>query len=128
MQRSEVGKTGERLAANYLQKNGYEILDLNYYNGRGYHIGEIDIIGKEKETGQLVFFEVKTRVQTDKNKEVLPEENVTNAKLKKIFKAINYYLQKESLQESFWRLDLIAIVLKPEDDKAELRHIKAIHY
>ncbi len=127
LERGEVGKTGERLAANYLIKAGYKVLDLNYYNASGYRIGEIDIIAEDKKNEQLVFIEVKSCV-TRNPENALPEANVTNAKLRKIFKAINYFLQKEKMLDREWRLDLITVIFNEETGKADLKHIKAIRF
>lgn len=52
-QRQELGKEGEDFAADYLQKQGYEIIDRNFECKQG----EIDIIAKEK--NEYVFIEVK---------------------------------------------------------------------
>ena len=43
-QRQELGKEGEDFAADYLQKQGYEIIDRNFECKQG----EIDIIAKDK--------------------------------------------------------------------------------
>ena len=51
----DFGNTGENLATEYLEKQGYTILERNFYCKQG----EIDIIAKIKKT--LVFIEVKTR-------------------------------------------------------------------
>jgi len=50
-----TGKEGEKIAAAYLKKNGYRIIEINFRCP----IGEIDIVAKEKD--DLVFVEVKTR-------------------------------------------------------------------
>lgn len=51
----EFGALGEKLAAGYLKKNGYKILNKNYKN----KLGEIDIIACDKR--YILFVEVKTR-------------------------------------------------------------------
>ena len=51
--RQQFGKKSESLAAWYLKKNGYKIIEQNYRTA----LGEIDIIAKEKKT--IVFVEVK---------------------------------------------------------------------
>ena len=52
MKSKDTGRLGEKLAAGYLSRNGYKILDSNYHC-RG---GEVDIIaGKD---GCLVFIEL----------------------------------------------------------------------
>ena len=51
----EFGALGEKLAAKYLKKNGYKILEKNYKN----KLGEIDLIVRDGD--EIVFVEVKTR-------------------------------------------------------------------
>jgi Predicted endonuclease distantly related to archaeal Holliday junction resolvase len=51
----QTGKDGEKIAADFLKKNGYRIIEANFRCA----IGEIDIIAREKDS--LVFIEVKTR-------------------------------------------------------------------
>ena len=53
---NELGKIGEKLAAEYLINKGYEILAQNFYFDKA----EIDIIAK-KDNNTLVVVEVKTR-------------------------------------------------------------------
>ncbi|MBI3282497.1 YraN family protein [Candidatus Curtissbacteria bacterium] len=55
MSKTDLGKHGEDIAARYLLKHGYKIIDRNF-RIRG---GEIDIVAIEKNT--LVVVEVKTR-------------------------------------------------------------------
>lgn len=55
MTRAEVGKRGETLAEEYLQKQGVRIVAKNY----SVHGGEIDLIGYRR--GGLIYYEVKTR-------------------------------------------------------------------
>ena len=51
----ELGRSGERIAVNFLKINGYDIISTNFRN----KIGQIDVIAKDKET--ICFVEVKTR-------------------------------------------------------------------
>ena len=52
---NELGKLGEELAAEYLQKNGYAILETNWV----FQKAEIDILAQKENT--LAVVEVKTR-------------------------------------------------------------------
>ena len=51
------GALGEKFAAGYLKQQQYKILEKNYKN----KLGEIDIIAQDKDRGEVVFIEVKTR-------------------------------------------------------------------
>ncbi len=55
MDREETGRSGERLAADFLRKNGYTVVKRNYHT----RFGEIDIIAEN--AAYIVFTEVKTR-------------------------------------------------------------------
>ena len=56
MNKRQIGKTGEQIAADYLVRNGFTILEKNFRSGR---FGEIDIIAEED--SYLCFVEVKMR-------------------------------------------------------------------
>ncbi len=77
------GAAGERAAAEYLGKKGYEIVARNYRS----RFGEIDLIARGG--GCLVFVEVKTRKPGAK---VGPLEAVTPAKRRRIVKTALVYL------------------------------------
>ena len=55
---NQLGREGEDLAAQYLLKNGYQILERNYR----YRKAEIDIIALKEET--LAIVEVKSRTSS----------------------------------------------------------------
>ncbi len=73
---SGIGIQGEKLAARFLQKNGYKIL---YRNFRGRTGGEIDLVCRDRDT--LVFVEVKTRTREDFGR---PFESVDRDKQRRI--------------------------------------------
>ena len=58
-QHNELGKFGEEMAVEYLQKNGYEILETNWT----FQKAEIDIIAQKENI--LAIVEVKTRSSID---------------------------------------------------------------
>lgn len=112
MQKNIFGKKGEIIAANYLKKRGYKILENNYKN----KIGEIDIIAKDK--NYLVFVEVKTRTSRMLGD---PLEAIDEQKQFKIRQVATMYLMKTNQLETSIRFDAIAILGDNED---EIRHIK----
>lgn len=76
--KQQLGKIGENLASEYLEKQGYLILERNFACRQG----EIDIIAKDEK--EFVFVEVKTRRSL---KFGYPAEAVTNIKRKHMQKA-----------------------------------------
>ena len=107
---NELGKLGEKLAAVYLLKNGYEILAQNYY----FNKAEIDIIAKKGED-TLVVVEVKTR-----NSDFFgdPQEFVTPSKIKLLVKAANEYIISNDLDMEV-RFDIIAVIKNKTIEKME---------
>ena len=79
----EIGDVGEEATANFLLKNGYEILKRDY-TVRG---GEIDIIAKKNDV--IAFVEVKTR---GKNPIVTGENAITKSKKQLIIKTAERFL------------------------------------
>ncbi len=51
-----LGRSGERMAAEYLATQGLALIDVNWHAGR---IGELDLIMQQDD--EIVFVEVKTR-------------------------------------------------------------------
>lgn len=96
---NELGKQGEEQAVDFLQKNGYEILETNWI----FHKAEIDIIARKDET--LAIIEVKTRSSIDFG---LPQDFVKPKKIQLLVKAVNEYVNQNQLDVSV-RFDIIAI-------------------
>ena len=98
---NELGKEGERLAADWLMSSGYFILEKNWRIGKV----EIDIIAKKGEW--LHFIEVKTR--TD-NRWGRPEDSVNHQKFANWRRAVHGYLM--STRHYRWiQYDIIAVTL-----------------
>lgn len=107
---NELGKIGEKLAAEYLINKGYEILAQNFYFDKA----EIDIIAK-KDNNTLVVVEVKTR-----NSDFFgdPQDFVTPSKIKLLVKAANEYMISNDLDMEV-RFDIIAIIKNKTIEKME---------
>ena len=99
-QHNELGKEGEKLAVEYLQKNGYLIVEKNYR----FLKAEVDIIAKKE--GTLAVVEVKTRSTTYFGN---PQDFVNPKKIKLLVIAIDDYVTKNDLDVEI-RFDIIAII------------------
>ncbi|PKL72440.1 YraN family protein [Candidatus Kuenenbacteria bacterium HGW-Kuenenbacteria-1] len=112
----KIGDLGEKIAKQYLKKQGYKIIKQNYTN----RAGEIDLIVKEKD--QIVFVEVKTRTNQNFG---YPEEAIDSRKQNKIFKTAQNYLIKEKIFSENYRFDVISIEMDQSTKKAIIKHIKS---
>ena len=96
-----TGIEGEAIAADYLIKHGYKLVERNFRCS----IGEIDLVAWEGET--LVFVEVKARSSSRFGD---PAGAVTPQKQEKINRVALVYLQQKKLLTSLCRFDVVAIV------------------
>ena len=96
---NELGKFGEELAVDFLQKNGYDILETNWT----FQKAEIDIIAQKENIVAVV--EVKTRSSMDFG---LPQDFVKPKKIQLLVKAANEYIVSNDLDAEV-RFDIIAI-------------------
>jgi putative endonuclease len=96
----QFGRKSERLAAEFLKRAGYRILETNYRS----KLGEIDIIARDK--GTIVFVEVKAR---NTSRFGSPKGAVTPAKQRKISMAALDYLKRSNQIEASARFDVVAI-------------------
>lgn len=111
--KQSIGKNGEYIATEYLQKKGYKILDKNFRCNQG----EIDIVALDKE--EIVFVEVKTRSNQQYG---LASEAVNKQKKRHLINAIKYYVYIRNLENEFIRIDVIEIYIKK--GKVYIHHIK----
>ena len=109
---NEVGKLGEEVAAQYLMRKGYDIVERNW---RNIHT-EIDIIAKKGK--ELVIVEVKAR-QSDEYGD--PDMAVTRQKQSRLISAANAYIFQNGLDVST-RFDIISIIFR--DGEPVVNHIE----
>ena len=116
---SQFGFLAENLAARYLEKKGYTILELNYRKPWG----ELDVIASKE--GILVFVEVKA------NRKIIagfePELRANSSKMVKVVRTARTYLAERKyspLQE--WQVDVISIGMDEPREMAKIRHFKNI--
>ena len=106
MNKKTIGSLGEKIAAQYLLKSGYKILEKNFKC----KIGEIDIIALFKK--EIVFVEVKTRTSTFFG---TGSEAVNFHKQQRILKIAQLYLASTEKFRNFQpRFDVIEIYLNPD--------------
>ena len=106
------GRRGEDIAAEYLQSNGYTILERNWQIG---HL-EVDIIASTDEF--LIIAEVKTRKSNTFGE---PEDFVTLQKQRNLIRAAASYITKFGITKEV-RFDIVSVILKEGQDN-EIRHI-----
>lgn len=107
-----LGKEGEDIAADFLKKKGFRIVEKNYRS----IFGEIDLIVQDK--GTIVFVEVKTRSDISF---AYPFEAVNPKKREKIRKTALCFMKKMK-QEVPARFDILSICVR--DGKQEIEHIQ----
>lgn len=113
MSGKETGRMGEKLAAEVLEKNGYNIITRNLHS----LYGEVDLVVRDSE--YICFVEVKVR---QKDSMVSPLESITKTKKKRIILTALVYLRSHPgmLQPRF---DVFSIIT--EGDKvASYEHLK----
>ncbi|HQX04127.1 MAG TPA: YraN family protein [Flavobacterium sp.] len=113
---NELGIKGELLAADFLQKSGYEILETNWV----FQKAEIDIIA-QKDT-ILAIVEVKTRTSADFG---MPQDFVKGKKIQNLVKAVDQYMTENDLDLEV-RFDIIGIVLNTHETTIE--HLEDAFY
>lgn len=98
-QHNELGKKGEELAVEFLENNGFTILETNWT----FQKAEVDIIARIEDT--LAIIEVKTRSSLEFG---LPQDAVNSKKIKLLTKAVDNYVVENNLDLNV-RFDIIAI-------------------
>ncbi|MBN1325566.1 YraN family protein [Candidatus Falkowbacteria bacterium] len=112
-----IGKFGQQLAAEFLQKRNYIILLPNFYS----RFGEIDLVAEKDR--QIIFVEVKTRLGRNFG---LPEDALNFNKSKKIKDTALEYLTKNNINSDNYRFDLVAIEIDKIKKRAQIRHYKNV--
>ena len=113
-QHNEIGKKGEIIAADYLEKQGYDILATNWR----YRREEIDIVAQNENT--LVIAEVKSRTSTLHQH---PKESVSRVKQNHLISAANAYIEEFGIEREC-RFDVVSIVFDLKYQRHEIEHIK----
>src|SRR4029079_6160696 len=109
--RQSLGKLGEDLACQELERRGYAIL-ARRYRRRG---GELDIVARDGQT--IVFVEVKTREGCEYG---AGAEAVTRVKRRRMASIALDYLSRHRLTDCPCRFDVVSIDMEDQQPRIEL--------
>ncbi len=105
--RKEIGQEGEKLALQWLKKQGYKVLERNWRT----RSGEVDLIAEKAKS--LFFIEVKFR----QNKSYGSAwETIHAAKQKRLVKASLNFLQKKQLFSS--EIKMAALIIERNQENS----------
>ena len=107
----QFGQSGETVAARFLKKQRYKILETNYRTPQG----EIDIIAKDGDT--IAFIEVKARRSDHFGN---PKGAVTIHKQRRISMAALQYLKATKQSEAKARFDVVGISSQTDPPTIEI--------
>lgn len=114
----ETGKQGEKIAAAFLEKKGWRIVERNWRSGRG----EIDIIAWT-EDNTLVFVEVKTRSGEGFGG---PEGAINGPKQELLTRTAGLYMESIHYEWAI-RFDVVAVILR-HGTLLDLRHLEDVFF
>jgi putative endonuclease len=115
--RQSLGHLGESLAAAYLIKKGYSILERNCHTPHG----EIDLIAQLGNV--IVFVEVKTRSTRSLGP---PEISITLRKQEHMRAAAEYYIQQHPELITDWRIDAITVQMQGKEQQPLIEHFENV--
>jgi putative endonuclease len=111
-----LGRSGEQLAARFLEAAGYRIIERNWRGTRG----ELDLIAEHD--GTTVFVEVKTRSALRFGH---PFEAITPAKLRSLRRLAGEWCAQANGARGRIRLDVIAVI-GGLDGPARIEHLRGV--
>ena len=118
--RKKIGAIGESVASQFLQTKGFTILKRNYLKPWG----EIDIIAAKGNTVRFVEVKAVSReilpLISRENNDYRPEEQVHAAKLKKIARTAELYMN-DTHDTREYQIDVVAVYLNLKTRQARCR-------
>jgi putative endonuclease len=117
---NDIGRQGEKLAADYLIKQGYRILERNLTTKQG----ELDLVATTADQMTVVFVEVKTSQIVSHYH--LPEFRVDHRKQRQIISLAAHWCRRAKLGHLAVRFDVIGVNIpaQPPEAKPIIRHIQ----
>jgi putative endonuclease len=114
--KDELGRTGEQVAVEYLERAGLRILDRNWRSTDG----EVDIVATERRV--LVVCEVKTRSGTGFG---TPLEAITRHKRARLRRLAAQWLAAHGVLFDEVRIDVIG-VLRDSGGEFQIEHVRGV--
>jgi len=118
------GCWGEEVAAGYLRRKGYVIVERNVRPVERDHRLEIDIIAWDRESDAIVFVEVKQHAKISPYARRM--RSVDREKLKNLRRACNSW-RRHNKWEGGYRFDVIEIYGTPESGAPLIDHIPRVN-
>jgi len=115
--RQSLGHFGESIAASFLEKKGYIILERNWRTP----YGEIDLITKENDV--VAFVEVKTRASSSLGP---PEISITPRKEEHMRSAAEYFIQQHPELINDWRIDVVTVQIRVDNSPPLIDHFENV--
>jgi putative endonuclease len=114
--KDELGRTGEQVAVEYLERAGLRILDRNWRS----RDGEVDIVAADRRV--LVVCEVKTRSGTRFG---TPLEAVTRHKRARLRRLAAQWLVAHGVLFDEVRIDVIGVI-KDKSGEFQIEHVRGV--
>lgn len=118
--RKDLGRLGESLACDHLERAGWRIIARNWHT----RLGEIDIIARDSEW--LVFVEVRTRRANARGGDPYlgrPEDSITPRKQLQLARMAGAYLF-DIPWSGRWRIDVVALEVAADGSVSRLAHYR----
>lgn len=116
-----VGKTGEEIAAKFLEKKGFRIIETNVNR----KWGELDIVAENKKTKRVHVVEVKTVSGSVASAHMHPAENLTKHKLQKLERTAILYTKQKGIID--WQFDVVLVWYQKSTPSVQVKHIERIY-
>jgi len=119
--RKEVGRVGEEIAAQFLERKGFKVIARNYRKPWG----EIDIIAEKGDSVRFVEVKAVSResLPEDVSREMQgyrPEEQVHPSKLRKVARTAELYMAHTKDDRDF-QIDVVGVFLNLRTREARCR-------
>ncbi len=117
--RKEVGRLGEQIASEFLERKGFKMIERNYRKPWG----EIDIIAEKGETVRFVEVKAVSRERLpdiSREMDYRPEELVDSRKLRKLARTAALYMEVKKDKREY-QLDVVGVIVDMRTRRARCR-------